>query len=239
MAHDAQPTLAVWKFASCDGCQLSLLDCEDELLARGRRGRDRLFPGSDARRRGKARTTCRWSKARSPPRTTPSASRRCGATSSTPGHDRRLRDRRRHPGAAQLRGRAGFTRVVYARPEYIETLATSTPIADHVAGRLRAARLPDQQAPAARGDHAPSWPAASPTIAAAQRLRRVQAARHGLRAWSRTGRPASARSPMPAAAPSARPTTAAATAASGRWRRRTPRRSPASCAAHGRDRARL
>ena len=30
---DARPTLAVWKFASCDGCQLSLLDCEDELLA--------------------------------------------------------------------------------------------------------------------------------------------------------------------------------------------------------------
>ncbi len=27
------PELAVWKFASCDGCQLSLLDCEDELLA--------------------------------------------------------------------------------------------------------------------------------------------------------------------------------------------------------------
>jgi coenzyme F420-reducing hydrogenase gamma subunit len=25
--------LAVWKFASCDGCQLSLLDCEDDLLA--------------------------------------------------------------------------------------------------------------------------------------------------------------------------------------------------------------
>jgi sulfhydrogenase subunit delta len=28
-----RPTLAVWKFASCDGCQLSLLDCEEELLA--------------------------------------------------------------------------------------------------------------------------------------------------------------------------------------------------------------
>src|SRR5512135_324403 len=28
-----KPSLAVWKFASCDGCQLSLLDCEDELLA--------------------------------------------------------------------------------------------------------------------------------------------------------------------------------------------------------------
>src|SRR5207302_1935745 len=28
-----KPKLAVWKFASCDGCQLSVLDCEDELLA--------------------------------------------------------------------------------------------------------------------------------------------------------------------------------------------------------------
>ena len=28
----ARKTLAVWKFASCDGCQLTLLDCEDELL---------------------------------------------------------------------------------------------------------------------------------------------------------------------------------------------------------------
>ncbi|MFH0795388.1 MAG: oxidoreductase, partial [bacterium] len=28
----SKPKLAVWKFASCDGCQLSLLDCEDELL---------------------------------------------------------------------------------------------------------------------------------------------------------------------------------------------------------------
>lgn len=28
-----KPKLAVWKFASCDGCQLSLLDCEEELLA--------------------------------------------------------------------------------------------------------------------------------------------------------------------------------------------------------------
>jgi coenzyme F420-reducing hydrogenase gamma subunit len=27
------PKLAVWKFASCDGCQLTLLDCEEELLA--------------------------------------------------------------------------------------------------------------------------------------------------------------------------------------------------------------
>jgi coenzyme F420-reducing hydrogenase gamma subunit len=32
MAALRKPKLAVWKFASCDGCQLSLLDCEDELL---------------------------------------------------------------------------------------------------------------------------------------------------------------------------------------------------------------
>jgi sulfhydrogenase subunit delta len=29
---ERRASLAVWKFASCDGCQLSLLDCEDELL---------------------------------------------------------------------------------------------------------------------------------------------------------------------------------------------------------------
>jgi coenzyme F420-reducing hydrogenase gamma subunit len=32
MTQKRKPKLAVWKFASCDGCQLSLLDCEDELL---------------------------------------------------------------------------------------------------------------------------------------------------------------------------------------------------------------
>src|SRR6478672_7806003 len=37
MRHDMtarrKPKLAVWKFSSFDGCQLSLLDCEDDLLA--------------------------------------------------------------------------------------------------------------------------------------------------------------------------------------------------------------
>jgi coenzyme F420-reducing hydrogenase gamma subunit len=33
MSRKSKPKIAVWKFASCDGCQLSLLDCEDELLA--------------------------------------------------------------------------------------------------------------------------------------------------------------------------------------------------------------
>ena len=30
--HLTRPKLAVWKFASCDGCQLTLLNCEDELI---------------------------------------------------------------------------------------------------------------------------------------------------------------------------------------------------------------
>ena len=33
MAKVRKPKLAVWKFSSCDGCQLTLLDCEDVLLA--------------------------------------------------------------------------------------------------------------------------------------------------------------------------------------------------------------
>ncbi|EQD54872.1 NADH ubiquinone oxidoreductase 20 kDa subunit, partial [mine drainage metagenome] len=32
MPDARRPRLAVWKFASCDGCQLTILDCEDELL---------------------------------------------------------------------------------------------------------------------------------------------------------------------------------------------------------------
>lgn len=33
MNNGKRPRLAVFKFASCDGCQLTLLDCEEELLA--------------------------------------------------------------------------------------------------------------------------------------------------------------------------------------------------------------
>jgi coenzyme F420-reducing hydrogenase gamma subunit len=41
---DPRPTLAVWKFASCDGCQLTLLNCEAELLALAERVRVAYFP---------------------------------------------------------------------------------------------------------------------------------------------------------------------------------------------------
>ena len=114
--------------------------------------------------------------------------------------------------------------VVYATPEYISTLETSTPISRQRPRRLRAPGLPGQQPPAARGDQ--RLPQRAPAgDRRPQRLHRVQAARQRLR----DGRPRHAlpraRSPTPAAARSARATTAAATAASGRWSRRTHPRS--------------
>ena len=142
-------------------------------------------------------------------------------------HDRRLRDSRRDPGAAELRRRRRV-RLRRLRDAGVHLDARDFD-ADQRAcrGRLRAARLPDRQGPAARGhQRLPCRP--SPAGARAQRVRRVQAPRHRLRRWSRTARRASARSRMPGAARSARPTTAAATAVSGRRRRRTPRRSASS-----------
>ena len=131
-AKNRKPRLAVWKFASCDGCQLSLLDCEDELLAvagavdiayfleatRGAvRGRYDLSlvegsvtTASDAARIQDVR-------ARSRTLVTIGACATAG-------------------GIQALRNWADvkeYASVVYARPDYIQTLATSTAIADHVA----------------------------------------------------------------------------------------------------------
>ena len=58
-----KPTLAVWKFASCDGCQLSLLDLEDELLALA--GEIEIAYFLEARRQTiEGRSTSRWWRAR-------------------------------------------------------------------------------------------------------------------------------------------------------------------------------
>jgi coenzyme F420-reducing hydrogenase gamma subunit len=126
-----KPKLAVWKFASCDGCQLSLLDCEDELLAltgeieianfveASRAVVDgpydlSLVEGSittehDAERIHKIRR----------------ASKRLIAIGAcaTAGGIQALRN---------FKDVRDFTAIVYAQPEYIETLATSTPISHHV-----------------------------------------------------------------------------------------------------------
>ena len=68
------PTLAVWKFASCDGCQLTLLDCEDELLAIAGQVKIAHFLEAIQRDVSRARTTCPWWRVRSPRRPTSSGS---------------------------------------------------------------------------------------------------------------------------------------------------------------------
>ena len=64
MSARRKPKLAVWKFASCDGCQLSLLDCEDELLALAGEVEIAYFLEATPRDRRRARTTSRSSRAR-------------------------------------------------------------------------------------------------------------------------------------------------------------------------------
>ena len=146
-----------------------------------RRGRDRVLPRGDERHRRRARTTSRSSRARSRPRTTPSGSSEVRAASkalvtigacATAGGIQALRNFADVDGVRRA--------IVYASPEYISTLATSTPIAAPRPGRLRAARLPDRQAAAARGRHGlPARPPAGHPVD--ERLHRVQAARHRLR----------------------------------------------------------
>ncbi|MEQ9038880.1 MAG: oxidoreductase [Silicimonas sp.] len=126
-----RPKLAVWKFASCDGCQLTLLDCEDELLAIAQ-----------------ALNIAHFLEATSSITDGPYDISLVEGSITT-AHDaeriRSIRDQSRKlitigacataGGIQALRNFAdveGFTRAVYAHPEYIETLATSTAIADHV-----------------------------------------------------------------------------------------------------------
>jgi len=126
-----KPRLGVWKFASCDGCQLSLLDCEDELLAVAGAVDIAYFPEAT---RGDVKG--RYDLAL------------VEGSITTPHDAERIRDVRRRArtlvtigacatagGIQALRNFANvaeYAAVVYARPDYIDTLATSTPIAEHV-----------------------------------------------------------------------------------------------------------
>ena len=131
MAKSHKPKLAVWKFASCDGCQLSLLDCEDELLAVTEKIEIANFPeASRAIVKG------------------PYDLSLVEGSITTPHDAERIHKIRRSSkmlvtigacatagGIQALRNFAqvqDFVRIVYANPEYIETLNKSTPISDHV-----------------------------------------------------------------------------------------------------------
>jgi coenzyme F420-reducing hydrogenase gamma subunit len=126
-----KPKLAVWKFASCDGCQLSLLDCEDELLALAGEVEIAYFPeASSATVRGpydlslvEGSITTEGDRERI--LRVRSSSRRLvtiGACA-TAGGIQALRN---------FAGVEDFVALVYAQPEYISTLGTSTPISAHV-----------------------------------------------------------------------------------------------------------
>ncbi|MDD3730825.1 MAG: oxidoreductase [candidate division Zixibacteria bacterium] len=131
MTPKPKPKLAVWKFASCDGCQLSLLDCEDELLAVANAVHIAYFPeASRAVAKG------------------PYDISLVEGSITTPHDAERIHKIRRMSkylitiGACATAGGIqalrnfkdvkDFISIIYAHPEYIETLNKSTPIADHV-----------------------------------------------------------------------------------------------------------
>ena len=127
----ANPKLAVWKFASCDGCQLSLLDLEDELLALSDRIEIAYFLEAT---RGTVEGPYDLSLVEGSITTAADAER-----------IREVRRVSRHVvtigacatsgGIQALRNFADveeFVSVVYATPDYISTLDTSTPIGDNV-----------------------------------------------------------------------------------------------------------
>ena len=126
-----RPTLAVWKFSSCDGCQLSLLDCEDELLAIAEGLRIAYFPEATS---GEVEGPYDVSLVE--------------GSVTTPHDLERIQEVRAQSGllvtigacatAGGIQALRNFADVrewiplVYASPDFISTLVTSTPIADHV-----------------------------------------------------------------------------------------------------------
>jgi coenzyme F420-reducing hydrogenase gamma subunit len=131
MKQKRKPKLAVWKFASCDGCQLSLLDCEDQLLDVTAEVDIANFPeASRAVAKG------------------PYDLSLVEGSITTPHDAERIHQVRRSSkflvtiGACATAGGIqalrnfkdvkSFTSLVYASPSYLEVLAKSTPIADHV-----------------------------------------------------------------------------------------------------------
>jgi sulfhydrogenase subunit delta len=125
------PSLAVWKFSSCDGCQLSVLDCEDELLTLADELEIAYFlEASSATVEGPYDVSLVEGSI-----TTPHDAERI--------HEVREQSRAlitigacATAGGIQALRNFGdveaFTSIVYASPDYISTLRLSTPISAHV-----------------------------------------------------------------------------------------------------------
>jgi coenzyme F420-reducing hydrogenase gamma subunit len=126
-----RPTLAVWKFASCDGCQLTLLNCEDELLAVAGEVEIASFPeASRAVVAGPYDLSLVEGSI-----TTPADRERILKVRAASRFLVTIGACATSGGIQALRNFAdvdAFRRVVYASSELIQTLDTSTAIADHV-----------------------------------------------------------------------------------------------------------
>jgi coenzyme F420-reducing hydrogenase gamma subunit len=126
-----KPKLAVWKFASCDGCQLSLLDCEDELLALAGEVEIAYFlEATSAVVRGPYDLSLVEGSI-----TTEEDIVRIRAARQASKHLVTIGACATAGGIQALKNFADvgdFIRTVYASPEYVSTLATSTPISEHV-----------------------------------------------------------------------------------------------------------
>lgn len=131
MASNGKLRLAVWKFASCDGCQLTLLNCEQQLLALLDHVEIAYFlEASRATSRGPYDLSLVEGSI-----TTPHDAERIHAirrdskllvtigACATAGGIQALRN---------FQDVKAFTSLVYANPKYISTLRKSTPIRDHV-----------------------------------------------------------------------------------------------------------
>jgi len=131
MASGRRPKLAVWKFASCDGCQLSLLDCEDELLMVAEEVEIATFiEATKGRTRGPYDLSLVEGSI-----TTPHDVERIHQVRRSSKHVVTIGACATAGGIQALRNFRDvheFVSVVYARPDYIDTLSTSTPIADHI-----------------------------------------------------------------------------------------------------------
>ncbi|MGW3353041.1 NADH-quinone oxidoreductase subunit B family protein [Nonomuraea rubra] len=123
--------LAVWKLASCDGCQLTLLDCEDELLSVAARVEIAYFlEASSARGKGPYDLSLVEGSI-----TTPDDLERIGHIRRVSKHLVTIGACATAGGVQALRNLADvreFASVVYARPGYIKTLDRSTPVSAHV-----------------------------------------------------------------------------------------------------------
>jgi sulfhydrogenase subunit delta len=126
-----RPRLGVFKFASCDGCQLSILNLEDDLLALGQVLDIAYFPEASSRM---------------DPGPYDLALVEGSITTEEDAH--RIRSVREYAqflvtiGACATAGGIqalrnwtdveSFKQVVYPSPQYIQSLRTSTPISEHV-----------------------------------------------------------------------------------------------------------